>query len=191
MCTKSLGGFGPVVNMRMCESRRGGVRFVWLRDICPLTPGAADVEPNELFSSGDTLGATFASTRLPSWSWNQSPFELLAGRRIEPGHAHRLKARGEEFEIPLEHAERQVLVLLARPLGDRAPDVRRGARGELESTAARRHGQSELAVEILRLAEIRDDEMEPIQRMDAEFAGSAARFDEAPYCRHDFLPFHL
>jgi hypothetical protein len=44
--------------------------------------------------------------------------------------------------------------------------------------------QAKLAVEMLRDRKIGHNEMEMIERVDPEFARSAARFDESLYLRH-------
>ena len=160
------------------------MRSTALRFGAPRWSGAADGWTNALFSLGDVFGATAISTGLPSWSWIQIPFELDARRPIDALDAEGLESLGEAVEIVLEYAERDVLVLLARSLADRAPDMRTALRRERESGAAFADLEPEFVVKGFGRGQIRDDEMEMVERMHAELAGPARRLHETLNCRH-------
>ncbi len=100
----------------------------------------------------------------------------------------RLEALGEAVEIVLEHAERQVLMLLARSLADRPPHVRIALGGERQAGVALADLESELAVEPARDGEIGDDKMEMVERMHAKFAGPACGPHKSLICGHASPP---
>ena len=108
-------------------------------------------------------------------------------RRIDALDAERLEAFGEAVEIVLENAERHVLVLLARTLADRAPDMRIACRREREGGAALADIEPELVVKGPGDGQVRYDEMEMVERMHAELAGPAGRLHETLNCRHVVL----
>ena len=112
------------------------------------------------------------------------PVRLDARRPIDALDAEGLELLGEAVEIVLEYAERDVLVLLARSLADRAPDMRTALRRERESGAAFADLEPEFVVKGFGRGQIRDDEMEMVERMHAELAGPARRLHETLNCRH-------
>ena len=100
-----------------------------------------------------------------------------AGRRIETRNAHVLQAFCKAVDIVFECAEGNVLVLLLWPLPDETPDMRGTFGGEGEPIAVLGYVKAEFGVEALRDFEIGRDELEMIDRMDAELARPARRMD--------------
>ncbi len=147
------------------------------RNGAPRTPGGAETALKLDFSFGEDFSATLISSKLSSWSWSQSPFEFDACRRVEPPDAHRLQPLGEALEIVLERAERQEAVLLARSLADRAPEMGMAVGLHRQLAARLADLEPEVVVERLRDREVGDEEVEPVERMDAELAGAPDRLD--------------
>ena len=107
-----------------------------------------------------------------------------AWRRIEPLDAHRLEPFGETVEIVLERAERDMSELLARAFAEGHPDMRIAARLHRQEIAVFVDLESELAVEIPGDRKVGHGEMEPVDRMHAEFSRSPGRLDEAANFGH-------
>src|SRR6185312_17094471 len=100
-------------------------------------------------------------------------FEPLG--RIEAVDPQRLKPLAEPADIVLERAERCIVELFAGTLGECAPTVRLpvGVKGEL---AALFLGvETEQAIELFRLGQIRDHQAEMVERVNAKLAGTARR----------------
>src|SRR5271157_5041322 len=114
------------------------------------------------------------------------PVRVDAGRRIEPLDPHLLQAVREPVDVVLECAERHVLMLLARPLADRAPGMRIAERTNREPLAIRRDREAELGIEALGGREIGRDEMKMIERMNAELSRPALRLDVSVNSGHRF-----
>src|SRR5579863_534786 len=78
--------------------------------------------------------------------------------------------------------------LLARTLAERDPDMRVAARLHRQETAVLVDLKSELAIEIFGDREIGNSEMKPVNRMNAEFAGTSSRLDGAANGGHGNSP---
>ena len=88
-----------------------------------------------------------------------------------------MQALRETIDVVLKRAERNVLMLLAGPLAHETPVMGRTAGGERETRPALGDIEAELGIEGLRVLQVRNDEMEVVDRMDAEFARAASRMD--------------
>lgn len=101
---------------------------------------------------------------------------LHAGRWIDQIDARFLELLPEAGHILLEHAEGEIVELLARALADDAPAMRMAESVEFEPLRRLAHIESEPGMEKFRFLDIRHGECEMAERMHAQYPfGVAAR----------------
>ena len=117
------------------------------------------------------------------------PFELDAGRRIDALDAQRVEPLAEARQVVLERGERDELQLLLRPLHHRAPAMRMAVGVDMQRVALLAHVEPEGGIEFSRLLDVGDGEIEAVERVDAELAGTAVdRLRQRTNLRHRTPP---
>ncbi len=155
----------------------------------PATPGGLEMFSVDDFSFGEDFSATRISIGVPFGSRNQMPFELDAGRRIDPLDAQRVETLAEARQVVLERGEGDELQLLLRPLHHRAPAMGIAVGVDMERVALLAQVEAERGIEFSRLIDVGNREIEAIERMHAEFAGTAIdRLRERTDLRHRTPP---
>ena len=141
------------------------------------------------FSFGEDFSATRISIGVPFGSRNQMPFELDAGRRIDARDAQRIEPLAEARQVVLERGERDELQLLLRPLHHRAPAMGIAVGVDVQRVAVLTHVEAEGGIEFSRLLDVGNREIEAVERMHAELAGTAMdRLRERTDLRHGRPP---
>ena len=177
------------VKTSMCAIRRGRTNGLVLQAGAPATPGGLEMLSCDDFSFGEDFSATRISIGVPFGSRNQMPFELDAGRRIDPLDAQRVETLAEARQIVLERGKGDELQLLLRPLHHRAPAMGMAVGVDVQRVALRAHVEAEGGIERPRLLDVGNGEIEAVERMHAEFAGTAVdRLRERTDLRHRTAP---
>ena len=65
------------VKVRTCARRRGRTTGAPIRPLAPRAPAGLEARSPVGLLSGEVFSATRSSTKSPSWSCSQSPFELV------------------------------------------------------------------------------------------------------------------
>ena len=120
----------------------------------PATPGGQEMFSVDDFSFGEDFSATRISIGVPSGSRNQMPFDLDAGRRIDPRDAQSVEPFAEPRQIVLERGEGDELQLFLRPLHHRAPAMRMAMGVDMQRVAVLAHVETEGGIEFSRLLDI-------------------------------------
>ena len=164
-----------VTKMRTCASRRGCTVCALLRFGAFWRPTSPPFISKVAFCVGRAfLGDADFDQRAVRIAEPQAVrFEALG--RIEPVDPQLLQPLAEARHVVLERAERDVGELLARPLGHHAPAVRMAVGVERELAVLFLGVEPEQAIELLGLGHVRHDEVEMVERMHAELAGTARR----------------
>src|SRR5262249_12306320 len=103
------------------------------------------------------------------------PVGLRTGRRIDTLDPERIEALAKARQIVLVRAERDELQLLARTLHDRAPAMRVAVGIEAEPAALLAEVEAEVRVELAGRLQIRNREVELVERVHAKLAGTAVQ----------------
>ena len=101
------------------------------------------------------------------------PVRFGAGRRIDARNPHAVEPLAKARQVIVEGPEGDELQFLLWPFHDRAPAMRMAVGVEAERAVLFLQVEPEQAVELLGVSQIRNRQVEVVERMDAKLAGTA------------------